>query len=195
MSDATLSEVLEGYAIDTPDGNDQETLQRWMERHPEFARELMDFAAARAYVRNVDEGPMPDEERYAEIGLNALKEVLGREATELSSLTATAEAKGWKKPEFAKKLGLSMSLLMYLEKRRVKIATVPKAIVAKIAELLETSEHAIAAYLSQPPSVAGEASFKSQTRPEEERQKDFADAVREDQSLSPGEKQDLLSLR
>ena len=195
MSDATLSEVLEGYAIDTPEGNDQETLRRWMDRHPEFAGELMDFAAARAYARNVDEGPLPEEERYAEIGLNALKEMLGREAAALSSLTAAAEAKGWKKPEFAKKLGLSMSLLMYFEKRRVKIATVPKGIVAKIAELLETSEQAIAAYLSQPPSMAGEASFKSQTRPEEDRQKEFADAVREDQSLSPSEKHDLLSLR
>ena len=195
MTDATLTEVLEGYAIDTPEGNDQETLRRWMERHPEFAEELMDFAAARAYVRNVDEGPLPDEERYAAIGLNVLKSVLGTEVTALNSLTEVAEAKGWKKPEFARKLGLSMSLLMYLEKRRVTIATVPKAIVAKIAELLETSEREIGAYLLQPPSMAGEASFKSQTRPEEERQKDFADAVREDQSLSPGEKQDLLSLK
>ncbi len=195
MSDATLSEVLEGYAIDTPEGNDQETLRRWMDTHPEFAAELMDFAAARAYARNVNEGPLPDEARYAEIGLNALKEVLAREATALNSMTAAAEAKGWKKPEFARKLGLSMSLLMYFEKRRVKIATVPKAIVAKLAELLETSENEIAAYLSQPPSMAGEASFKSKTRPEEGRQKDFADAVREDQSLSPSEKQDLLSLK
>ena len=194
MSDATLTEVLEGYAIDTPVGNDQATLRRWMERHPDFADELMDFAAARAYVRNVGDEPLADEKRFAEIGADVLREVLGREAAGIKSLTAAGEAKGWKKPEFAKKLGLSISLLMYLEKRRVRFATIPKGIVAKISELLETSEQAVAAYLSQPP-LAGEASFKTKTRPEEERQKDFADAVREDQSLSANEKQALLSER
>ena len=194
MSDATLTEVLEGYAIDTPVGNDQATLRRWMERYPEFADELMDFAAARAYVRNVGDEPLADEKRFAEIGADVLREVLGRDAAGIKSLTAAGEAKGWKKPEFAKKLGLSISLLMYLEKRRVRFATIPKGIVAKISELLETSEQAVAAYLSQPP-LAGEASFKTKTRPEEERQKDFADAVREDQSLSANEKQALLSER
>ena len=193
MSDATLSEVLEGYAIATPDGNDQETLRRWMEQNPQFASDLMDFAAARALARTADEEPLPDEGRYAEIGSNVLREVLGgRESGPPESLTAAALTKGWKKPEFAKKLGLSMSLLMYLEKRRLRSATIPRRIKARIAELLETSEQAIAAYLSQPP-LAGEASFKAKTRPEEKRQKDFADAVREDQTLSAGEKRDLLA--
>ena len=194
MSDATLSDVLEGYAIATPEGNDQDTLRRWMEQHPQFADDLMDFAAARAYVRNVDEAPLTDESRFAEIGLKMLRGALGgTEAAALESITAAAESKGWKKPEFAKKLGLSMSLLMYLEKRRVRFATIPRGIIAKTAELLETSDQAVATYLSQPPSLASEASFKTQTRPEEERQKDFADAVREDQTLSASEKRDLLS--
>ena len=192
MSEPTLSDVLEGYAIETPEGNDQVTLQRWMERYPRFADDLMDFAAARAFIRNADDRPLVEEERYAEIGLNVLRKVMRGEADTIASLTASAEAKGWRKPDFAKRLGLSMSLLMYLEKRRVRFATVPRGIIAKFAELLETSEQAIAAYLSQPP-LAGEASFKTKTRPEEEQQKDFAEAVREDQSLSTSEKRDLLS--
>jgi transcriptional regulator with XRE-family HTH domain len=196
MTEPTLMEVLEGYAAATPNGNDQEILHRWMEDHPQFAGDLMDFAAARAYVRTVDDGPLADEDHYDEIGSNVLKEVLiRRDVTVPESLTAAAEGKGWRKPEFAQRLGLSLSLLMYLEKRRLLFSTIPKSLIGRIAELLETSEQVIAAYLAQPPSLAGEASFKTRTRPDEVRQREFADAVREDQTLSASDRQRLLSER
>jgi transcriptional regulator with XRE-family HTH domain len=191
MTDTTLSEVLEGYASDTPDGNDQETLKRWMDNNPEFADELMDFAAARAFARNAYSDPLPDETHYAEIGMSVLRAALVPNRG-LESLAASAEKRGWKKPEFAQRLGISLSLLMYLEKRRVLFQSIPESLVKKIAGLLETSEQAIASYLSLQPA-AGEASFKSPTRPEEVEQKDFADAVLEDQTLTAAEKQKLLS--
>ena len=194
MSGATLTEVLEGYAVATPGGNDPEVLGRWIREYPQFADDLIDFAAARAEHRAIDARPFGEEDRSAEIGLNILKEQLRpREFAVPESLTAMAERKGWKKPEFAKRSGLSMSLLMYLEKRRLRFSTIPTKLIARLAELLETSEQAIAGYLALPPTTAGEANFKTPTRPDEVRQRDFADAVREDQALSAEEKRALLS--
>ncbi len=83
---------------------------------------------------------------------------------------------------------------MYLEKKRLRFSSIPKAIIARLANVLEVSETVIANYLNQLPDLATNASFKSQTRPEELEQKDFADAVRQDQSLSRAQKAELLKL-
>ena len=72
--------------------------------------------------------------------------------------------------------------------------SIPKAVIKKIADALETSEELVAGYLNRPPVSAVNASFKAQERPEEMKPKSFADAVREDQTLSSEEKQKLLEL-
>lgn len=195
MSEKTLSDVLEGYALETQAGDDLEVLQRWMTENPEFAEDLMDFAAARSQMRHIDADISAEEEaRYAQFGKATLERVLsGTVELVLESLTSLAQEKGLRKSEFAAKLGLSVSLTMYLEKRRLQFATIPDAIVKRISDVLEITERSVSSYLRLP-ATAGEASFKAATRPGEVTQKSFAEAVSEDQSLPPAEKQKLLEL-
>jgi hypothetical protein len=83
---------------------------------------------------------------------------------------------------------------MYLEKKRLEYSSIPQAIIKKISDVLETGEEIVSSYLAQTPDMAGEASFKTATRPEEVTLKSFAEAVREDQMLSAEEKKKLLDL-
>jgi transcriptional regulator with XRE-family HTH domain len=198
MDEKTLTEILEGYAFETPAGNDQKILQKWMERYPFFAEDLMDFAAARAVAKFSPEPEISAEEeaRYREKALRNLRAFLGKSTHQsaLESLTDKAKEKGMNRAKFAAALGLSVSLVQYLEKRRLDFASIPKAVIKKIADALETSEELVAGYLNRPPVSAVNASFKAQERPEEMKPKSFADAVREDQTLSSEEKQKLLEL-
>ncbi len=199
MSETNLVDVLEEYAMAAPEGNDGQVLRSIIEKYPQFGAELEDFAAARAIVRYAPdpEFSATEEARYQEIGLNNLRKVLSGKATQqpaLQSLTDTAKAKGLNRSKFAAALGLSVSLVQYIEKRRLDFASIPKAIVAKIAEVLDTGEELVANYLKLPPNLATNASFKVSGRPEEMQSKSFDEAVREDQTLSGEEKRKLLEL-
>ena len=193
-----LEEILEEYAAETPSGNDLKILQTFSEKYPQFADDLADFAAARAVVKHAPEEDLTaeEEERFQESGLNNLRMVLSSpgSADALHSLVETAKAKGLSRAKFAAALGLSTSLVIYLEKRRLDFATIPKQIITKIAQILETGEETIAGFLNQSPQFAENASYKTETRAEIQPPKNFADAVREDQQLSAEEKRKLLEL-
>lgn len=203
MNETRLQDILEEYAIRTQGGNDMQVLRQMIDTYPQYAGELEDFAAARAVIRFApDEELAPEEEaRFAELGMQNLRMVLGEKGssaveidTALHSLTDMAKAKGMNKKSFAAALGLSVSLVQYLEKRRLAFASIPGAIIAKVAQVLEAGEEAVVAYLNQPPDITAQASFKATERAEEMPPKDFAEAVREDQMLSPDEKRKLLEL-
>lgn len=194
MSGKTLAEVLEGYAVETSGGNDLAVLRRWIEENPEFADDLMEFAAARAIVAQPDEEFTEDEEaRFRELGRSVLANAMTKAQEAPQSLAAAAAEKGWDKAEFAKRLGISISLLMYAEKRRLQFSSIPKVMIERIAGLLEMTEQTVANYL-QMPAATGGTSFKTATRPDSVSQKSFADAVREDQTLTTAEKRALLDL-
>ncbi len=197
MDEMNLADVLEEYALNTGAENDQSILRRLMEKYPQFAEDLMDFAAARAVVRYAPDAEISadDEAKYKEFGLNNLRRVLSRtnkKSAVMASLTDAAKAKGLNKLKFADALGVSLSLVMYLENKRLEFASIPKAIIKKIAEVLETGENAVAEFLDQMPNAAAGASYKTDTRPEEIKPKNFAEAVREDQQLSAEQKRKLL---
>ncbi len=200
MNEITLADILEGYVVETPAGNDQNILRKWMENYPQFAADLMDFAAARAVVKFApeEEFSAQDEKRYQEFGLNNLRLFLSKTNNSQAvpeSLTDLAKEKGLNKAKFAATLGVSLSLLMYLEKKRLEFSSIPQAVIKKISDVLETGEELVSAYLKQLPDLAGEASFKTTTRPEEVKLKSFPEAVREDQMLSAEGKKKLLELK
>lgn len=192
----SLNDVLESYAFATPDGNDLAVLEQWMTRYPQFSQDLMNFAAERDLLQfdEIEQISPAEEARHLELSRQTLQNFLVSHSEKIESLTALAKKKGLKKQEFAKRLGLTVSLVQYLEKRRLKFVSIPEKIIEKTAEILQLAEEKIAEYLKQPPVSATDANFKNQTRPSEIEQKSFAEAVREDQSLSAEEKQKLLSL-
>lgn len=196
MNEINLTDVLEEYALAAPHGFDQSILRQMSETYPQFAGDLKDFAAARTVVKYAPEAEISTEEeaRYRQIGMETLRTVLSENAASLESLTDAAKAKGLNRSKFAAALGLSVSLVQYLEKRRLDFATIPKNVIAKVAQVLETGEDLVANYLNQSAVSPVNTSFKAAERPEELKPKSFAEAVREDQQLSNEEKRRLLEL-
>ena len=202
MSETNLDEILEEYAAATPAGNDLKVLREVSDKYPHHSDDLTDFAAARAVVKHAPEEELSaeEEERFAKAGLKNLRMVLGKlnesNASEnaLKSIVEAAKAKGFSRKSFAAAAGLSASLVMYLEKRRLDFSSIPKTIVAAVARLLETGEDLVSSYLNQPPDFVTGANYKTNTRAEELPPKNFAEAVREDQQLSAEEKRILLNL-
>lgn len=193
-----LGGILEGYAAATPDGNDGEVLREWIRRHPEFADELADFAASRTVVLYcVDVEPTPDEEeRDRELAGQRLAAALSemRRPNPIASLTGLAESKGLNKRAFADAAGLSVSLIMYIEKRRLEFGSIPRALIGRLASIVGAAEESVAVFLRQGPELAPDANFKAARMPSEVVQKKFADVVREDQMLSAEQKSELLKL-
>lgn len=201
MNEIKLQDILEEYSIRTADGNDMQILHQMMLEFPGFAEDLEDFAAARAVLRFAPEVELTTEEetRFADLGLQNLRQILRENqqsdpATVLQSLTEAAKFKGMNKKSFAAALGLSVSLVQYLEKRRLAFSSIPQTLIGRISDLLETGEEMVAAYLNQPPDFANQASFKTNERAVEIPPKDFSEAVSEDQTLSLAEKRKLLEL-
>ncbi|HMS42127.1 MAG TPA: hypothetical protein PKE69_17980 [Pyrinomonadaceae bacterium] len=193
-----LEEVLEEYAAVTPAGNDLKILQSFSDKYPQFADDLADFAAARAVVKHAPEEELTEEEeaKLQESGLNNLRSVLSslNSPTVLQSLVETAKTKGLNRAKFAAALGLSTSLVIYLEKRRLDFTTIPQKIITKLAQILETGEETISVYLKQSQQFAENRSLKTETRAEIQPPKNFTEAVREDQQLSAEEKRKLLEM-
>lgn len=196
MNELNLTDVLEAYALAAPHGFDGQILRQMAEKYPQFAVDLQDFAAARAVAKYAPEAEIStaDEARYRQIGVENLRAVLSENSAAPESLTDTAKSKGLNRAKFAAALGLSVSLVQYLEKRRLDFATIPNKVIAKVAEVLDWSENVVANYLSQSPVNTADMSFKATTRPEELKPKSFSEAVREDQQLSNEEKRRLLEL-
>ncbi len=199
MIKSNLDEILEEYAAETPSGNNLKVLQEISEKHPQHADDLADFAAARAVVRHAPEEELSaeEEDRFAEAGLKNLRMVLSSAnppVAAIESLVEAAKEKGLNRKSFAAAVGLSTSLVMYLEKRRLEFSSIPKTILAAVARVLETGEDLVSSYLNQPPDFATGASYKTDTRAEDLPPKSFGDAVREDQQLSAEEKRKLLNL-
>ncbi len=193
-------EVLEGYAAATPGGNDYRILRDWIAQFPEFAEDLEIFAASRAIARHVpDETPTAEEEAARQTAaaelLKRLMPARGQSPSPIASLTGLAEKKGLDKAKFAHLTGLSVSLVMYLEKRRLAAASVPKALVRRVAHVLGAADESVAAYLGRPSGPLLQANFKAAKMPDaESAQKDFRQAVAEDQTLTAIQKEELLKL-
>jgi hypothetical protein len=194
--DLKLEDVLEGYAVDTPDGNDPATLRKWVTDHPEFADELLEFAAMRSRVMHMPDPVMSATEIEASMSrgraaLAMFRDTSKKKPVSIRSLTELASQHGLNKQGFAKAVGMSLSLIMYMEKRRLIAASVPDRIIKKTAEVLRTTKESVAEFLHGTPA-AGSLSYKAESRPEEMQQKDFAEAVAEDQTLSDEQKRSLL---
>lgn len=199
----SVIKVLESYAYETPESVDrQAVLERYIKEFPQFTNELKSFAIERdllkfSHLENISEAEKEEHRKASRETLRSFLERKGStvaEEPEIKSLNLLAKSKGIKKIDLARRLGISISLLIYLEKRRLQLETIPQKFIKRIAEVLEQTENAIQAYLGQRADFATDASFKTEDRPQDIEQKSFTEAVRQDQTLSEKEKQELLKL-
>lgn len=198
MTTQELQDIFEAYSLETPDKNDLSILQRYIEKYPQYEKELTEYAAEGAVLKFDFETEISDQEknRVAELTRRNFDKFWNSKQTQtqsIESLITAAKSLGMKKIEFAKRIGLNPAQLFNLEIRKYLFASIPNSLIETVAETLQTTKETIENFLNLTPSVA--ANYKSETRPDEIKQISFAQAIKEDETLTDEEKNRLLNLK
>lgn len=172
------------------------TLLEWIGRYPQYREELIDFTESWSLSEALPEPPWTTtDEALVERSLGILREVLGQGAdAPIASLLAEAREQGLSPAGFAARTGLGPLVLRKLERRLIRVATIPREAVEAVAAAIGRDAPAVAAYLHGPPLAPGGASYFAPDRPAAAEPQDFAQAVREDSSMSPEQRQRWLDL-
>lgn len=161
-------------------------LRIWLDRYPEHATDLIHWAtqapiADRAETLYADpEG----EARTLAVGLNVVAEFRARYEASLPSLLT----RGLNASALAERLSLSVPLVFKLERRLLSFASLPAALIDRLADVLQVTERQVRDYLNQPPTLAAGASYRADNAPKAVRQQDFLQAVRTDHEMTEEEK-------
>lgn len=194
-----LDDVLDAYMAggDTPS---HERLAQWARRYPHYARELTEFTAAWSALAWLPPATAPIAE--AELVRRGMRTVSGmvrervtRRAPEaIGSLLEESRARGLAVDALAERAGLSVPLVLKLDRRLIRFATLPAQVVESVAGAIGRDVAAVAAYLQAGPRLAASASYHAAQAPTLAGQEDFADAVRADLTLSDERRALLLAL-
>jgi hypothetical protein len=111
----------------------------------------------------------------------------------LAGLFAEAKKIGLNLQQWATELRLDVPTLRQIDLRLIKPATIPRSLVARIAADLSRGVGEIAAYLSQPATLAAGAEYKSRTAPKAAPQQPFEKAIKASIHLSTDDKAYWLS--
>lgn len=158
-------------------------LADWTRRHPEHARLLVRFAAERRFASSAQPGSdlAAADERIRAIGREVLN---AARPAPLTSLVLAARARGLTADALAVVLDLPVACFWKLHRRLFAPDTVPRALLAALADALARTENDVAAYLSQPPTLAQGASYKAASAPSVGSQENFAHALARDPDLT-----------
>lgn len=194
-----LFEVLEGYAAATPDGNEKSILDQWIEEHPMYAQDLMEFAANREMLAYRSSEGFESEDRKQEYIRRSIstynrfvESSRGKNFSALKSIIKRAAELDLKKNELTQRLGISITLLNSLENRAIDYSSIPKAFLVRVSEVIQVHLDSVAAFF-QLPRVGAEF-HKNHTRPDELKTVNFYDAVKADYGLTEEQKKHLLSI-
>lgn len=185
QSPIPLEDVLDKFVAEFPEPT-REGLLSFIARHPEHREALVDFAATAAEQRSLppSEGFSDAQAaRFAGRAASALENhIFQRDqaraaAPAASSLGELAGAAGRSLAQVAEQLTLDMGLAAKLDRRLIRIETIPRRLVDGLAECLGRTADTILAVLSGPPRMSAAPSFmviRSVSTPVQET---FAEAI------------------
>lgn len=182
-------------------------LKEWIRRYPQHKAELIEWATMAPIMDYAETLP---EDPEAEARIRALGDRIIEEArrkwcaqqaattpatagTPLQSLQATAQRAGLNPKALATRLGIGVTVLMKLEYRLLRFASIPDRLIRQLAETLQVSEQHVRAYLQQPPTLAHGASYRAQQVPQVTEPEDFARAVRSCPDMDEAQKASWLN--
>ena len=196
---ATLDDVFNTFVAEN-DRPTAENLQEWVNRYPQYRRELVDFATAWAEQLLLPPAPELGPEAEKALVDRAMSHVLNvaynRDLQEqqraenddpIHNLTGEAQRAGMNAQELAESCGLDVVLISKLNDRQIKPETIPAQLVSLFGKLIRKSTVAIRVYFSKPQQAAAGKAFLARGKPRITEQQSFADAVRMS-SLSEAEK-------
>lgn len=192
-----VNAVIAAYvdAADAPGGT---RLADWLRRYPAHTQALMDFALYWHTVKCED--PFVQDDPAAEAAfMRRAAEVARRMQSQqaeqsqpvqpaIVSIVQAAKERGLSTPELARALGVGPAEVVKLNQRLFRAASLPKALVARLAEALGRSVEQVAAYLRMPPTLSAQASYKADAAPRVGEQVDFLDAVAASHGMTPEQK-------
>ena len=111
------------------------------------------------------------------------------------SLADAARRQNLRLKDLADRLGIGVPIVSKLEQRLLRYASLPEALIRKLAETLEIGMEAVQDYLRQPPTLAAGAAYQytGKTAPQVQGQEEFADAIRTCPAMSEANKQVWLA--
>lgn len=189
-SDVNL--VLAAYEDASSSG--EARLSDWIARYPEHADDLTRFAALSYILEHAGDakGGEELEARIAEIVAQARGKMRDREskraATPLAGIVEQANAMGIGVPELARRVGLSPLEIVKLNQRLFRASTLPRIVVARLAEALERTFDEVASYLRQPPMLAAQAAYRAREAPRVRDSESFEAAVSASTSLDAAQR-------
>ncbi|MBC8142985.1 MAG: hypothetical protein H7Y38_16295 [Armatimonadetes bacterium] len=158
------------------------TVADWSRRYPtlggDFARVATDtFAGATPEVA-------PDD-RLQAVLMNALRKQKGAYLGASAIVSLVDKERGITAARIAQTIALPLPYVAKLNQRLFRIATLPARLLERLADAVERSVEDVTAYLSQPPTLARGAAYRSDDAPTVADAEDFVAALRADESVSP----------
>ena len=197
--DPTLDDALNTFVLEN-DRPTAENVREWVERYPQFRKDLVDFAAVWAeqlVLPAADEMGAEAEKALVDRAMSHVLNVAYNHDVEtleqttsddpVRSLTEDARRAGTKPTQLAKACRLDLGLLSKLNDRQIQPWTIPTELFGMFSEHLNKTIPALRIFFARSPrSTAGKA-YLSRGKPTGTAQQSFADAVRQS-SLSDEEK-------
>lgn len=212
----TPEQVIEAYLLRREEateqaGNDaaeaaraaRAVLTEFMRLYPHATDALADSAAVGSIVENSpDAGSqseseiLTEEKNIVHRGMETAARLLAARRTSvvqaevapLSGLRKEAEARGLTIQALASATRLSVPLLIKLDRRLIRFASIPRQAIGRIGAELGRSFEVVAAYLQGDPQFASQASFRADTAPQMPGQQDFFEAVETDLTMDEAQK-------
>lgn len=205
-------EALRHMSGDTPEAARvaRDVLSEFMHRYPHAAAALEDFAATESIIENSPDAPgktesekRAEEEAIVRRGMETAARLLAarraphapEESAPIAGLKKEAEARGLTLQSLASATRLTVPLLVKLDRRLIRSASIPRQAVERIAAELGRSFEAVVAYLQGPPQFASQASFRADAAPQMPDQQDFFDAVETDLTMTDAQKDEWRRIK
>lgn len=178
-------------------------LAEFMRRYPYVADALADLAATDSIIENSPETEgrseserLTKEEGIVRRGMDTATRLLAArqtsvtpsEAAPLSGLRKEAETHGLTIQALASATRMSLPLLVKLDRRLIRFASIPRQAIERIGAELGRSFEAVAAYLQGDSQFASQASFRADSAPQMPDQQDFFEAVETDLTMDETQK-------
>ena len=185
-------------------------LTEFMRRYPHAADALADFAATSSIIENSPDTEsqtrnerLAEEERIVRRGMETAARLLAvrrasltlEETAPLTGLRKEAEARGLTIQALAAATRLTVPLLVKLDRRLIRFASIPRQAIDRIGVALGRSFDAVATYLQGGSQFASQASFRADAAPQMPEQQDFFDAVETDLMMSETQKDEWRKIK
>lgn len=176
-------------------------IEDFVERYPQYASELLEFAVYYHTVGFATEslaGPLeptlsPEGEAIL-ARIHALSAASAPAPAAIESLVKQGILVGYAPPQLAEAVGLTPELLGRLEARAIATSSIPRALFQRLAATLKTAPEAIAAYLGGWAQWGHQVGgFYYADQPPAQEQESFLDAVQAS-TLSPERKREWAEI-